>query len=75
MGLNAVWWRQEYTIPNRRQLNYAVRLAGWVGGYVLYEFQSKWARDEAKQMDCGENLSGRRMGERGVSASRNDCES
>ena len=41
MALYAVWWGQEYTIPNRRQLNYALRLTELSDGYVIFEFHAK----------------------------------
>jgi hypothetical protein len=63
MALNAVWSGQEYTIPNRRQLNYAVLLA-WncacelpqrmaaSDEFVLFEFHVKPGRDESTEMVC-----------------------
>jgi hypothetical protein len=43
VALDAVWWGQEYTIPNPRQLNYAVQLRwSMLGSGLCGEQQSLW---------------------------------
>jgi hypothetical protein len=54
MILGAFWWGQEYTIPNRRQLNCKMRFGLSSDARYLFEFHPKRRRHEATQIACAE---------------------
>jgi hypothetical protein len=54
MILEAFWWGQEYTIPNRRQLNCEMRFGVTSDARFLFEVHPKRRRHEAAQIACAE---------------------